>query len=154
LILIFFVQLPSWSQEAGAIGLKGPVYTVLTEDFRNEGGVSNKPSGCLFEIYDRRGYVLELFRYKPDGSLWVHTIITRNGNQIFRSQTIGTAPFESYSEENVFDAKGRAIKTDEYDGSGILKKKTTWRFEDRDHSSTTRWTETNGDGTENASEAI
>jgi hypothetical protein len=97
---------------------------------------------------------LEVFLYKPDGSLWVHTTITRKGDQIFRSQTIGTAPFESYSEENVFDAKGRAIETDEYDGNGILKKKTTSKFEDRGNSTTTRWTQTNGDGTEKTGEII
>lgn len=135
-------------------GLKGPVLAVLTEFFQAEGGVSDKPNFSLYEIYDRRGFELEVFRYKPDGSPWVHTIITRNGDKIFRSQTIGTAPFQSYSEENVFDAKGRVIETDEYDGDGILLKKTTWKFEGRDQSSTTRWTETNGNGTENTTEAI
>jgi hypothetical protein len=141
------------SQEAAALGLKGSVNAVLTEDFRDEGGIS-KPTGTRYEIFDRRGYQLEVFLYKPDGSLWVHTIITRNGDKLFGSQTIGTAPFESHSEENVFDAKGRVIETDEYDGNGILRKKTTWKFEDRGNSTTVRWTETNGDEGEKTGEVI
>lgn len=140
-------------EEANLEGLKGPVNAVLTEDFRYESGVS-EPTGTRYEIYDRRGYQLEVFLYKPDGSLCVHTIITRNGDQIFRSQTIGTPPFESYSEENIFDAEGRAIETDVYDGKGILKRKTTLRFEERGNSTVTRWTETAGDGTENTGEDI
>jgi hypothetical protein len=146
LILMLLSPHPSWSQEAVASGLKGPVHSVLTEDFGDENGESDKTLGSVYEIYDAQGYQSEIFRYKPDGSLWLHTTITRKGNRIFRSQTIGTGPSESYSVENVFDEKGRLIETDEYDGYGIPKKKTTWKFEDRTHSSTTRWIETNGNG--------
>jgi len=154
LILIPLAAAPSWSQEAAAIGLKGAVHTVLTADFHDEAGVSSQPSYSTYEIYDRAGYQLEIFRYKPDGSVWVHTIITRKRDQILRSQTIGTAPFESYSVENVFDTKGRAIETDEYDGNKILKKKTIWSFEDGSPTSATHWTETKGDGSEKTGEVI
>lgn len=154
LVLILVAPASSWSQEAAAIGLKGPVRTVLTEYLRNEDGLSSKAIASAFEIYDQRGYQLEIFRYKPDGSLWVRTIISRKGDQIFKTETVGTAPFESYSVENSFDTKGRVIETVEFDGYGILKKKTIWKFEDRPHSSTTRWTETNPDGTEKTGEAI
>jgi hypothetical protein len=154
LILILLAPNPSRSQEAAASGLKGPVHSVLTEDFGDENGGSDKPLGSLYVIYDEQGYQSEIFSYKPDGSLWAHTIITRKGNQIFRLQTIGTGPSESYSIENIFDEKGRVIETDEYDGYGIPKKKTTRKFEDRPHSSTTHWIETNGDGAAKTGEAI
>ena len=154
LILILLAPHPSRSQEAAASGLKGPVHSVLTQDFGDENGGSDKPLGSAHETYDAQGYQSEIFRYKPDGSLWAHTIITRKGNQIFKSQTLGTGPSESFSVENIFDAKGRVIETDEYDGYGILKKKTTRKSEDRPHSSTTRWIETNGDGAEKTGEAI
>src|ERR1700722_9789519 len=145
LILIPLAAGPSWSQEAAAIGLKGAVHTVLTANFHDEAGVPGQPGDSTYEIYDRAGYQLEGFRYKPDGSVWVHTIITRKREQIVRSQTISTAPFESYSVENVFDTKGRVIETDEYDGDKILKNKTTWSFDDRIPTSTTHWTETKRD---------
>jgi len=75
LILILLAPLPSWSQEATAVGLKGLVHTVLIEEFSDENGVFHQSRGSTFEVYDRRGYQLEVYRYKPDGSLWVHTII-------------------------------------------------------------------------------
>jgi hypothetical protein len=154
LILILLAPHPSQSQDAAASGLKGHVHSVLSEDFGDENGTSDKPLASLYVIYDQQGYQWEIFRYEPDGSLSTHTIITRKGNQIFKSQTLGTGPSESFSVENIFDAKGRVIETDEYDGYGIPKKKTTRNFEDRPHSSTTRWTETNGDGVEKTGEAI
>jgi hypothetical protein len=154
LTLISLAAAPSWSQEAAAIGLKGAVHTVLTANFHDEAEVPNQPGDSTYEIYDRAGYQLEIFRYKPDGSVWVHTIITRKREQIVRSQTIGTAPFKSYSVENVFDTKGRVIETDEYDGDKILKNKTTWRFDDRISTSTTHWTETKGDGGEKTGDVI
>src|SRR5438105_8598289 len=74
------------AQEALAIGLKGPVHSVLTEEFTSEGGVRREPSGSVLEIYDREGYQVEGYRYKPDGSLWVHTVIDRKGPLVSRMQ--------------------------------------------------------------------
>lgn len=107
LILILLARLPSWCQEATAVGLKGLVHTVLTEEFSAENGASQEARGSTFEVYDRRGYQLEVYHYKPDGSLWVHTIFSRNGEQIFKSQTTGSAPFENVSVQDVFDADGK-----------------------------------------------
>src|SRR6267143_1618727 len=150
LILILLVPLPSWSQEATAVGLKGLVHTVLTEEFSDENGVSQESRGSTFEVYDRHGYQLEVYRYKPDGSLWVHTIISRNGEQIFKSHTTGTAPFENFSIQNVFDADGKVIETDTYNGDGVLTKKSTNEFLDKRTESTTyRSRDSNADGTEN-----
>jgi len=155
LILILLVRPPSWSQEATAVGLKGPVHTVLTEEFIDESGASQQSRGSTFEVYDRQGYQLESYRYKPDGSLWAHTIISRNGEQVFKSQTTGTAPFETFSEQNVFDADGKVIGTDTYNADGVLTKKSTNEFlEKRTESTTYRSTESNGDGTENTREVI
>jgi hypothetical protein len=155
LILILLVRLPSWSQETAAVGLKGQVHTVLTEEFIDENGASHQSRGTSFEVYDRHGYQLEFYRYKPDGSLWVHTIISRNGERIFRSQTTGTAPFENFSMQNVFDAHGSVIETDTYNADGVLTKKSTFEFlEKRPESTTYRSTESNDDGTENTREVI
>src|SRR6266478_262365 len=105
LVVIVVVRMPAWPQEATAVGLKGPVHTVLTEEFNDADGTPNRSTGSTFDIYDRQGYQVEIYRYKPDGSLWVHTIFDRNGAQIFRSQTIGTAPFENSLVRNFFDAE-------------------------------------------------
>ncbi len=155
LILIFLVRLPSWSQEATVVGLKGLVHTVLTEEFIDENGVSHQSRGSTFEVYDRQGYQLEVYRYKPDGSLWVHTIMSRNGEQIFKSQTTGTAPFENLSVQNVFDADGKVIETDTYNADGVLTKKSTNEFlENRTGATTYRSRESHADGTENTREVI
>ena len=155
LILILLLRIPSWSQEATAVGLKGFVHTVLTEEFIDENGVSHQSRGSTFEIYDRHGYQLEVYRYKPDGSLSVHTIISRNGEQIFRSHTTGTAPFENFSIQNVFDADGKVIETDTYNGDGVLTKKSTNEFlEKRTESTIYRSRDSNADGTENTREVI
>jgi len=153
LILILLVRLPSWSQEAAAVGLKGPVHTVLTEEFSDENGVSHQSRGSTFEVYDPQGYQLEIYRYKPDGSLWVHTIISRSGERIFKSQTTGTAPFENFSIQYVFDADGKVIETDTYNADGVLTLKSKNEFlEKRTELTTYRSRESHADGTENTRE--
>jgi hypothetical protein len=155
LVLIVAVRVPAWSQEATAVGLKGPVHTVLTDEFNDADGTPNRSSGSTFDIYDRQGYQVELYRYKPDGSLWVHTIFERNGAQIFRSQTIGTGPFENSLVRNFFDAEGHVIETDTYDGDGNLLKKSTSEFLQKEPGSTVyRSKESNADGTENTREVV
>jgi len=155
LILPLLAPLPSWPQEATAVGLKGLVHTVLTEEFDDEKDIPLQSGGSSYEVYDRHGYQLELYRYKPDGSLWVHTIISRNGEQIFKSQTTGTAPFENFSVQNVFDADGRVIEIDTYNADGGLTKKSTHEFlEKRADSMHYRSKETSADGTENTREIV
>jgi hypothetical protein len=155
LILPLLAPLPSLPQEATAVGLKGLVHTVLTEEFGDENGVSHQSRGSIYEVYDRHGYQLEVYRYKPDGSLLVHTIISRNGEQIFKSQTTGTAPFENFSVQNVFDADGKVIETDTYNADGVVTKKSTHEFlEKRADSTHYRSKETSADGTENTREIV
>ncbi len=139
------------AQEALAIGLKGPVHSVLTEEFTSEGGVRREPSGSVLEIYDREGYQVEGYRYKPDGSLWVHTVIDRKGPLVSRMQVTGTAPFESTSTQN--DARGRVIETDRYDANGVLVSKSKGEFvDDQPNSSSYRHTESNANGIESTEE--
>lgn len=155
LILTFFVQLPSQSQEASALGLKGAVYTVLTEEFNNENSTSHESSDSAFDVYDRKGYLLELYRYKPDGSLWAHTIYSRKGEQIFKSQTTGGTPIENFSAQNVYDADGHIIETDTYNSVGVLTKKTKNEFlENRPESTTYRSIDSGVEGTENTREIV
>jgi hypothetical protein len=92
LFLTLFEGMPAQAQEALAIGLKGHVHTLLTEEFTTEGGVRESRDSTL-DVYEQAGYELEFFRYKPDGSLWVHTINSRNGWQILKIQTFGTAVY-------------------------------------------------------------
>jgi hypothetical protein len=150
LILILLIQFSCWSQEATAVGLKGPVHTVLTEEFSDENGLTYQSRGSTFEVYDRQGYQLEAYRYDPGGFLRVHTIISRNGQQIIKSQTTGTAPFANYSVQNFFDADGKVIETDTYNANGVLTQKFTTEFlEKRPESTNYRTSESNADGTEN-----
>src|ERR1700747_1014414 len=153
MVLILAKQTPARAQQARAIGLKGPVHTVLTEDFRSEGGVRSEPIGSVLEIYDRQGYQLEVYRYKPNGSLWVHTVTDRMGPQIQRMQITGTAPFESKTVQNVFDVDGHVIETDTYDANGVLISKSTFEIVQKQaNSSTYRHIERSADGTENTVE--
>jgi YD repeat-containing protein len=155
LILTLLVQLPAQSQEASALGLKGPVYTVLTEEFNNENSTSQESSGSAFDVYDRKGYLLELYRYKPDGSLLAHTIFSRKGEQIFKSQTTGTVPFENFSVQNTYDADGHILETDTYNADGVLTEKTKNEFlENRPELTTYRSIESGVEGTENAREIV
>lgn len=155
LVLIAVAQVPVWSQEARVVGLKGPVHTVLTEDSKDADGSPTTSIGSTFEVYDRQGYQLELYRYKPDGSVWVHTVFDRNGDQIFRSQTTGTAPFENSVVRNIFDARGHVIETDTYDSNGNLAKKSTNEFSQNESGSTVyRSKDVNADGTEKTREVV
>ena len=115
LFLTFLAGTPARAQEALAIGLKGHVHTVLTEEFTTEGSVRG----------ESRGSTLDVYRYKPDGSLWARTVYSRNGWQVFKIQTTGTSPFQSSTTQNVFDAEGHAIETDTYNENGGLVSKTT-----------------------------
>lgn len=153
LLLTFLAAVPAWAREALAIGLKGPVHAVLTEEFRSEGGVRGEPSGSVLEVYDRQRYQLEVYRYKPDGSLRVHTVIDRNGPLISRMQVTRTAPFENRTTQSIFDAEGHVIETDTYDGNGVLVSKSKSELVQRgSDSDTLRRTEITADGTESMAE--
>lgn len=157
LFLTFLAGIPTWAQEAIALGLKGPVHIVLTEEFGTPDGASpSEPTGSTFEVYEQGGYMREFFRYKPDGSLWTHTVYERKGPQIFRMQVTSTAPpIESHTEQNVFDAQGRVIETDTYDANGVLVSRFKGEFvEQQPNASIYRRTVSKADGTESTAESI
>jgi len=137
-VLLIFVatltaEIPSQAQETLVAGLKGKVQTVLTEEFTSDDGISRERSGSTLDVYDPAGYKLQSFLYKSDGSLWAHTVYYRNGPRILRVDVTGVpendgtriAPFEPYSEQDVYDAKGREIERDTYDANGVLVSKST-----------------------------
>jgi len=144
----------TYAQEAVAVGLKGQVQAVFTEEFRSTAVAGNESYDSTFDVYDRDGYELEFFRYKPDGAVSVHTVYARKGSQIFRTQVTATAaPFQSYSEQNLFDAQRRLIETDTYDTNGVLVSRFRGDFaEQQPNSSLYRRTETQVDGSETTSE--
>jgi hypothetical protein len=137
------------AQDARLVGLQGRVHTVLTEEFDYQDSVSGQSRGSSYDVYDPEGYQLEVYRYKPDGSVWVHTILTRKGWRIFKSQTTGSAPFETSSMQQIYDGEGRLIETDTYDGNGTLVKKSTNDFEkDRDGTTIVLFRGSSSDGKE------
>jgi hypothetical protein len=146
-------QVPGWAQEAAVGGLKGQVHTVFTEDFTSEDDLHRERRGSTLDVYDQGGYQLEFLQYEPDGSLGGHTVFSRNGPQVLKIQTMGTAPFESNSTQNVFDAEGRAVETETYDGNGVLVSKSTNELvQKQNNSATYRLRETNADGSESTAE--
>lgn len=62
-------QQPAKNSEPFQIGLRGPVHTVLTEDFDS----GEHLEGSTLTVYDPDGFVLEEYRYEPGGSLQSHT---------------------------------------------------------------------------------
>ena len=120
LMVALALPLPALPQEAIAAGLVGKVHSVLTEDIDYQDNPSGVSRGSVFELYDPKGYQLELYRYKPDGSLWAHTVFIRDGWKIFELQATGTAPFESITTRNFFDAEGHIVETDTYNENGVL----------------------------------
>lgn len=149
LALTLSMQIPMSAQEAVVLGLKGKVHTVFTEDFTSEDGVRREPTGSSLDVYDPAGYQIDLFRYKPDGSLWAHTVFDRKGPQVFRIQTSGTPPFESNTTQNVFDAEGHVVETDTYDANGVLVSKSTADLmQKQGHTIVYQRTETTANGAE------
>lgn len=142
------------SQETLDLELEGRVHTVFTEDFVSDNGNVDSKQSSTYSIFDERGYRIESFLYKPDGSLWCHSITTRDGDHILKEQVFGFDTFVTYTVENHYDAQGRAIETDEFDGDGFLKKKTVSSFTDdkATHTIVTRWTETGPDGMQKSGE--
>jgi YD repeat-containing protein len=153
LFLTLLAGIPAWAQEALALGLKGPVHTVLTEEFGTPNGAApSEPTGSVLEVYDPQGYQLEVFRYKADGSLWAHTVIDRKGTQLSRIQTTGTEPFQNQSIQYVYDAQGRVLEMDTYDANGAEVSKSTNEFAQEDGNSITVSRENNAGGTETKEE--
>jgi hypothetical protein len=141
--------MPARAQETAALGFKGQVHAVFTEEFTAEDGLHREPTASTLDVYDPAGYQLDSFVYKADGSLWAHTVYDRKGPQTSRVEVTGTAPFESHSEQNVFDAEGHVVETDIYDANGVLVSKSTYNLVQQAKTSIYQRTETTAQGAEN-----
>ena len=60
-----FGQQPAKNGEAAVIGLRGPVHSVLTENFNYRDNSQGKPTESALAIYDPEGYLLEEYHYEP-----------------------------------------------------------------------------------------
>ena len=113
-------QQPAKNSEVALTGLHGRVHTVLTETFDSLG---NSEDSTL-AIYDADGYLQEEYRYDPDGSVHSHTKYTREGWQIYKTETISSVPSESRTFIQSFDSGGRVTESKTYDGNGSLMGRT------------------------------
>ena len=155
LILILLLHLPSWSQEATAVGLKGHVHTVHTEEFIDENGVSHQSRGSTFEVYDRQGYQLEVYRYKPDGSLWVRTIMSRNGRADIQIANDGHRSLREFFYPRRFRRGWQGHRNRHIQCRWSSHQKSTNEFLEKGPESTTyRSRDSNADGSENTREVI
>jgi hypothetical protein len=109
-------QQPAKNSEAAMTGLHGHVHTVLTETLD---GLGN-PDNSKLEIYDPDGYLLEDYRYEPDGSLRSHIRYTRKSSQVFKTETISSDPSENRTFVQSFNSDGLVTGTETYDGKGSL----------------------------------
>ena len=76
---VLVAQQPAKNSEAAKFGLLGAVRTVLTESLDYRDSTQGTPTGSTLAIYDATGYLLEDYRYYPDGAVHLHTTYTRKG---------------------------------------------------------------------------
>jgi putative transposase len=113
-----FGQQPAKNGEAAVIGLRGPVHSVLTENFNYRDNSQGKPTESALAIYDPEGYLLEEYHYEPGGALRLHTKYTRKGWQVFKTETTSAIPSEDRTFVQSFNSAGLVTGTETYDGSG------------------------------------
>jgi hypothetical protein len=123
-----FGQQPPKNGEAAVIGLRGPVHSVLTENFNYRDNSQGKPTESALAIYDPEGYLLEEYHYEPDGALRLHTKYTRKGWQVFKTETTSAIPSEDRTFVQSFNSAGLVTGTETYDGSGSLISKPRMIF--------------------------
>jgi len=150
-----FAQHPAKNSEAAIVGLRGPVHSVLTETFDHRESPQATPTGSTLVIYDPEGYLLEEYRYEPDGSLRSHTEYTRKGWQVYRTEATTVVASENRTFVQSFNSDGLVIGTETYDGSGSLISKTKNDFPSRSGGATVSTSqEANGDGAVSTTETI
>jgi len=150
-----FGQQPAKNSEAAAVGLRGPVHSVLTEGVFYQDNPQGKPAGSTFVIYDPSGYLLEEFRYEPDGTPHSHTKYMRKGWQVFKTETTSVIPNENRTFTQSFNSNGLVTGTDMYDGSGLLIAKTKNDLPPQPEASTISSSQTmNADGTVSISKTV
>jgi YD repeat-containing protein len=150
-----FAQQPAKNSEAAIVGLRGPVHSVLTETFDNREIPHATPMASTLVIYDPEGYLLDEYRYQPDGSLRSHTKYTRKGWQVYRTETDSVAPSENLTFVQSFNSDGLVTGTETYGGSGSLISKTKNDFPSRSDGATVSTSQVaNADGAVSTTETI
>src|SRR5581483_11747062 len=151
----YFGQQRPNNSEAAVVGLRGLVHTVLTENVNYQDNPEGNPAGSTFVIYDRNGYLLEEFRYEPNGTLHSHTQYTRKDWQVFKTETTSVIPNENRTFTQSFNSDGLVTGTETYDGSGLLMAKTKNEFPPKSEVSTVSSSETaNGEGKLSTSKTV
>ncbi len=141
-------QQPAKNSEAAAVGMNGPVHTVLTEGTSYLDNPRGAPMWSVLVVYDPKGYTLEEYRYEPIGALSSHTKYTRNEWRVFKVETTSVLPNENHTFVQHFNAGGLVTGTENYGGTGALLQKTHNEFAVKQGGATTSTTETtNADGT-------
>jgi len=129
--LFCFGAQPVPGSDAALSGLCGPVHTVFTEIsiYNDNGQRSTGPSKRA--TYDRTGYETELYQFDSRGALRQHTVYTRNGKHLVKTET--TSPPSPQKSVQIFNSAGAVTETDTYDGTGMLISKTVNHASDRKH---------------------
>ena len=140
--LFCFGTQPVPGSDAAWSGLCGPVHIVFTEIFtyNDNGERSSGPSERA--IYDRTGYETELYKFDSRGVLRLHTVYTRNGKHLVKTET--TSPVSKQKSVQIFNSAGAVTETDNYDSTGTLIAKIANRASDETEKWSTSTTESAG----------
>jgi YD repeat-containing protein len=117
-------QEPVPGSDAAVGGLHGPVRSVRSEYFDHQGTAAGKPTGSLLFIYDAKGYLLDEYRYEPDGSEQSHTKYTRKDWQVLKTENTSVLPHENRTYVTKYNDKGNPTGSEAFDGDGKLVEKT------------------------------
>ena len=100
-------------------GLVEPVYSVVTYP-AIAGRHIQSPAPHQMEIYDRDGFLIELFYYDERGSVVSHTSFTRDHAIVTKEVTESVDPESSRTIETHVDKQHQAIVREGYDSGGNL----------------------------------
>jgi hypothetical protein len=150
-----FAQQPAKNSEVAMVGLRGLVHSVLTETFDYRESPQGRPTGSTLVIYDPEGYLLEKYRYEPDGSLRSHTKYSRKAWRVYRTETYSIVPNENRTFVQSFNSDGLVTWTETHDSSGSLIRKSKNDFPSKSGGATVSTSqEANGGGGVSTTETI
>jgi hypothetical protein len=115
--LFCFGKQPAPGSEAAMSGLRGPVQSVLTEIFIYRDSAERTPVMSERSIYDHTGYETELYKYDSRGVLRSHTVYTRDGTHLVKTETIN--PSSKDKSVQKFDSNSAVTESDTYDSNGV-----------------------------------
>ena len=120
--LFCFGEQPVLGSEAAWSGLCGPVRIVVTGIFTYNDNGERTPGPSQRAIYDRNGYETELYEFDSRGRLRQHTVYTRNGGDLVKTET--TSHVSTQKSVQIFNSAGAVTETDTYDSHGTLTAKS------------------------------